>query len=90
MYARQKIMKSRTAKRGEIKYLEKAKRELEKQEGNIAVLSFGTEESAEVVIGEINKTEQYTQAHTNQENMSREESKKDQNMANQGVKQYYA
>ena len=72
-------MKSRTAKRGEIKYLEKAKRELEKQEGNIAVLSFGTEESAEVVIGEINKTEQYTQAHTNQENM-----------ANQGVKQYYA
>ena len=26
MYARQKIMKSRTAKRGEIKYLEKAKR----------------------------------------------------------------
>ena len=40
--------------------VEKAKRELEKQEGNVAVLSFGTKESAEVVIWEINKTEQYT------------------------------
>ena len=53
-------MKSRTAKRGEIKYLEKAKRELEKQEGNVVGLSFGTKESAGVVIGEINKTEQCT------------------------------
>ena len=49
------------------------------RKGKIAVLSFGTEESAQAAIGEINKTEQYTAkklAQTNRENMSRAESTK--------------
>ena len=63
------------------------------KEGNIAVLSFGTEESAQAAIGEINKTEQYTVkklAQTNCKNMSRPESAKKQNMTNQAVKLCYA
>ena len=63
------------------------------KEGNIAVLSFGTEESAQAAIGEINKTEQYTVkklAQTNWENMSRPESAKKPNMTNQAVKLCYA
>ena len=62
------------------------------KEGNIAVLSFGTEESAQAAIEEINKTEQYTAkklAQTNRENMSRAESTKEQNMTNQAVKLCY-
>ena len=63
------------------------------KEGNIAVISFGTEESAQAAIGEINKTEQYTAkklAQTNWENMSRPDSAKKQNMTNQAVKPCYA
>ena len=67
----------------------KIKKDRKRKEGNIAVLSFGTEESAQVAIGEINKIEQYTAkklAQTNQENMSRVESTKEQNMTNQVAK----
>ena len=67
----------------------KIKKDRKRKEGNIAVLSFGTEESAQVATGEINKIEQYTAkklAQTNQENMSRVESTKEQNMTNQAAK----
>ena len=63
------------------------------KEGNIGKLSFGTEESAQAAIGEINKTEQYTAETLGQskwENMPRTESTKEQNMAKQVVKQCYA
>ena len=69
------------------------RKDRKKKEGNIAVLSFGIEESAQAATGEVNKTEQYTAkklAQTNRENMSRAKSTKEQNMANQAVKQCYA
>ena len=62
------------------------------KEVNIAVLSFGTEESAQEAIREINKTEQYIAkklTQINQENMSRAESTKEQNVTNQAVKLCY-
>ena len=64
-----------------------------RKERNIAVLSFQTEESAQAAIGEINKTEQYTAkklGQTIQENTPKTDSTKEQNMANQVVKQCYA
>ena len=57
------------------------------------MLSFRTEESVQAAIREINKREQYTTeklAQTNQENMSRTESTKEQNMTKQAVKLCYA
>ena len=66
------------------------KKDRKGKEGKIAVLSFGTEESAQTAIAEINKIEQYTAkklAQNNRENTSRADSTKEQNMANQAVKQ---
>ena len=63
------------------------------KERNIAVLSFGTEKSAQTAIGEINRTEQCTAkklSQTNWENISRAESTKEQNMTNQAVRLCYA
>ena len=63
------------------------------KQGNIAVVSFRTEEPAQAAIGEINKTEQYTAKKLGQniwENLSKTESTKEQNVANQVVKQCYA
>ena len=63
------------------------------KEGDVEVLSFRTEESVQAAIREINKREQYTTeklAQTNQENMSRTESTKEQNMTKQAVKLCYA
>ena len=60
------------------------------KEGKIPGLSFGTEESAQTAIAKTNKTEQYTAtklAQTNRENMSRADSTKEQDMANQAVTQ---
>ena len=69
------------------------RKDRKEKKGNIAVVSFGTEESAKTAIGEINKTEQYTArklGQNNRENMAETESTKEQNKANHVVKQCYA
>ena len=66
----------------------KTRKDRKGKERNIEVLSFGTEQSAQAGI-----EEQYTATklgQSNQENTPRAESKKEQNMANQVVKKYYA
>ena len=62
-------------------------------EGNISVVSFGTEESAETAIGEINKIERYATkklGQNKQNNTPRSETTKEQIKSNQLGTQYYA